>query len=145
MRSISLTDLDLEENWQEREDARWRVSFPFTPAFPLATEVAATASTVVYFTLEPGEELGTHADSAEEVLFVVEGTVEASLDGETGELSAGDVTLVPAMAPHGVRNVGDGTARLLGVFPSPVVTSTFDEPVQPWGERVFGPLTPDAE
>ncbi len=42
------------------------------------------------------------------------------------------------MAPHGLRNVGDETVRVVGFFSSNVVVSTFDQPVMPFGQRVVG-------
>jgi hypothetical protein len=41
------------------------------------------------------------------------------------------------MAPHGVRNVGDDVLRVLGTFSSSTVVSTFEEPFEPGGPRVF--------
>lgn len=47
---------------------------------------------------------------------MLEGTVEATIDGETGILDAGRLALVPARAPHAARNVGNCRARILGFF-----------------------------
>jgi hypothetical protein len=41
------------------------------------------------------------------------------------------------MAPHGVRNVGESTLRVLGFFSSSTVVSSFEEPMGPEGEDVF--------
>jgi hypothetical protein len=41
------------------------------------------------------------------------------------------------MAPHGIRNVGDTTLRVLGFFSSSTVVSTFEQPIGPEGESVF--------
>ena len=65
---------------------------------------------------EPGGTLPEHTDSAEEWLLCLEGTVEATVGDETGTLEAGQLALVPALAPHSARNVGDGPARILGFF-----------------------------
>jgi hypothetical protein len=45
---------------------------------------------------------------------------------------------VAAMVPHGLRNVGDETVRVVGFFSSNVVASTFDQPMMPLGQRVVG-------
>ena len=86
------------------------VTFPFSSA----TGTADTAA--FYLVFEPGGALPEHTDSAEEWLLVLEGTVEATVAGETGILEAGQLALVPAIAPHSARNVGDGPARILGFF-----------------------------
>ena len=106
-------------------------TFPFSSA----DGVAATAT--VYITLEPGGVLPEHTDSAEEVLLVLEGTVEASVGDETGELSAGQLALVPALAPHSLRNLGDGPVRVFGFFNSATNVAVFTEPLGPGGPQVM--------
>jgi hypothetical protein len=48
------------------------------------------------------------------------------------------MALVPAMVPHGLRNAGDETVRVVGFFSSNVVVSTFDRPMMPFNQRVLG-------
>lgn len=43
--------------------------------FPLLGVHGAKQSAAVYVELNPGDELGTHTGSAEETLFVIEGTI----------------------------------------------------------------------
>ena len=107
-----------------------RVSFPLHSA----TGTASTAT--VLFELDPGAELFTHQDSAEELLIVVQGTAEARVGDEIGRLEAHQVALVPPMAPHGLRNVGDDVLRVLGTFSASTVVSTFERPFQEDGPQV---------
>lgn len=133
MISAKLDELELLECWYENDPTmQVKVNFPFF----LGTGTRNTA--VVYFELEPGYRLGTHTDSVEEILLILEGEVEVSLGDEEGRLTAGEMALVPAMVPHGLRNVGDETVRVAGFFSSNVVVSTFDQPVMPFGQRVLG-------
>jgi quercetin dioxygenase-like cupin family protein len=128
-----IDELELMEVWYEDDPTmRVKVNFPFF----LGTGTKSTA--VVYFEIEPGCRLGTHTDSAEEILLVLEGTAEVSLGDEQGRLSAGEMALVPAMEPHGLRNAGEDTVRVAGFFSSNVVVSTFDQPMMPFGQRVVG-------
>jgi quercetin dioxygenase-like cupin family protein len=128
-----IDQLELAEVWYEDDPTmRIRVNFPFF----LGTGTKSTA--VVYFEIEPGYRLGTHTDSAEEILLILEGEAEASLGDERGRLSAGEMALVPAMVPHGLRNVGEETVRVVGFFSSNVVVSTFDQPMMPFHQRVLG-------
>jgi quercetin dioxygenase-like cupin family protein len=128
-----IEDLELMEVWYEDDPTmRIKVNFPFF----LGTGTKSTA--VVYFEIGPGYRLGTHTDSAEEILLILEGEAEVSLGEELGRLSAGEMALVPAMEPHGLRNVGEETVRVAGFFSSNVVVSTFDQPMMPFGERVVG-------
>jgi len=74
----------------------------------------------------PGHTEGVrHRVSREEVLYVLSGTIRASLDGQAEDAAAGDVIVVPAGARFGVDNLGDEPATawvttsvgLLGVLP----------------------------
>jgi quercetin dioxygenase-like cupin family protein len=128
-----IEDLELMEVWYENDPAvRSKVNFPFF----LGTGTKNTA--VVYFEIEPGYRLGTHTDSAEEILLILEGEAEVSLGDEQGRLSAGEIAVVPAMVPHGLRNVGDGRVRVAGFFSSNVIVSTFDQPMMSFGQRIVG-------
>jgi quercetin dioxygenase-like cupin family protein len=95
-------------------------------AFPLTSEHGTAAIGTVWINLEPGGEVPIHTDSAEELLVVLEGEVEAMVDHETGTLGERQMAIVPALAPHGLRNVSDRPARILGVFTSSTVVSVFD-------------------
>lgn len=129
----SIDQLELREGWYENDPTmRIRVNFPFF----LGTGTKSTA--VVYFEIEPGYRLGTHTDSAEEILLILEGEAEVTMGDERGRVSAGEMALVPAMVPHGMRNVGEETVRVVGFFSSNVVVSTFDQPMMPFGQRVVG-------
>ena len=133
MINAKIGELELLEGWYE-DDPTMRVRFNFP--FYVGTGTKNTA--VVYFELEPGCRLGTHTDSAEEILLILEGTAEATVGDESGQVSAGELAVVPAMVPHALRNVGGETVRVVGFFSSNVVASTFDQPMMPLGQRVVG-------
>ncbi len=128
-----------EAGYENDPTMRVKANFPFSAA----TGTKNTA--VVYFEVEPGHRLGTHTDSAEELLLILGGTGEVSVGDEQGQVSAGEMALVPAMVPHSVRNVGDETLRVVGFFSSSTVMATFDQPIVPMGqppsESPFGQRT----
>ena len=126
MQIVNLRELPLQSNFEGHH-----VTFPVSSA----TGNAATAT--VYMEFEPGAELPEHRDSAEELLVVLEGEVEASVDGATVTMREGDLAVVPAMAPHGARNVGDRPARVLGFFGGSTNVATFTEAQGPDRWRVF--------
>jgi quercetin dioxygenase-like cupin family protein len=129
MISAKIDELELlEGSYEDDPTMRVRVNFPFY----VGTGTKNTA--VVYFEIEPGHRLGTHTDSAEEILLILGGTAEVSVGDEQGQISAGEMAVVPAMVPHSVRNVGDETLRVVGFFSSSTVMSTFDQPIVPMGE-----------
>ncbi len=129
MISVKISELELlEAGYEDDPTMRVRANFPFSAA-------AGTKNTaVVYFELEPSHRLGTHTDSAEEILLILEGEAEVSVGDEQGRLSAGEMAVVPAMVPHGLRNVGEETVRVVGFFSSSTVMSTFDQPIAPMGQ-----------
>ena len=84
--------------------------------FPLFAAHGANDLATVFFELAPGDNLGMHTDSAEELLIVLEGDVMAKVGDEVSKASKGSLVLVPRMQPHDVVNYGNKTARVLGVF-----------------------------
>lgn len=84
--------------------------------FPLFGAHGTRETATVYFELEPGDELGRHTDSAEELLLLLAGEVEAEIGGEMGSLSEGEIALVPRMVPHNLINTGKSKAKVLGIF-----------------------------
>jgi quercetin dioxygenase-like cupin family protein len=133
MITANLNELRLLEGWQEHDPtARTRV------AFPLYAATGTRDCSVVYFEIEPGHRLATHTDSAEEIVLVLDGTVEVTVGAETTRADRGGLVLIPEMVPHSVRNVGAETARCLGFFAKAAVESTFDQPLLPLGQRAAG-------
>ena len=129
MYTVRLGQLELPEaGYEDDSTMRVKANFPFSAA----TGTKNTA--VVYFEIEPGHRLGTHTDSAEEILLILEGEAEVTVGDEQGRVSAGEMAVVPAMVPHALRNVGDETVRVVGCFSSSTVMSTFDRPLVPMGE-----------
>lgn len=136
--TLSLDDLDLVEVTQSDSEMDVSVNFPFSPAFPATTGLELEGGqNVVYFEIEPGKELGTHRDSPEELMVCLAGDeIEAWAGDATGEISAGDLAVIPPMAPHGFRNTGDTTARFLGIFSDSTVVAEFEAELEPFGERI---------
>jgi quercetin dioxygenase-like cupin family protein len=105
--------------------------------FPINTHTGSADSAVVYFEIDPGHKLATHTDSAEEILYIVEGEGEAHAGGETAHVSAGDLAVIPAMVPHGIRNVGDTRLKVVGFFSEARIISTFEAILMPAGAAVL--------
>jgi mannose-6-phosphate isomerase-like protein (cupin superfamily) len=73
-------------------------------------------------TCKPGYQTPLHWHPYVECLFILEGTMEAWLEGKEDQparLEVGDMIALPACVPHVFRNAGDGTLRLLGIHGSP--------------------------
>jgi quercetin dioxygenase-like cupin family protein len=52
----------------------------------------------------------------EEVIYVIEGTIEQWLEQEKSTLSAGDSVVIPASAVHATFNDGDEAAKILAIL-----------------------------
>ena len=58
-----------------------------------------------------------HKHPGEEIIYVLEGTLEYAIDGrEAKTYSAGEALMVPADTVHSVKNVGDGNATELATY-----------------------------
>jgi len=130
--------VDLAEIELLRQESAVIDDFKIRVTFPTHAATGSAASATVYFELEPGMQLATHRDSAEEILYVIEGEGEAMVGDESGRLRAGQLAVVPSNAPHGIRNVGKGVLRVLGFFAGSTNISVFDEPFAPGGPQVIG-------
>ncbi len=111
-------------------------------AWPVHRGTGSRSTAAVYFELDRGMRLGTHTDSAEEVLVVLAGEVDVVVGEQRRRVTAGGIAVVPAEVPHDVIGAGDGTARVTGVFPASTIVSIFDDEWVPYGTRVLGTPPP---
>jgi quercetin dioxygenase-like cupin family protein len=133
MLKVNLEKLEMMKNHGAEDDPDREVSGNFA----LYSNAGTKSGSVVYFELEPGKELGRHTDSAEEIVYVIDGTVEATIGNEKDEISKGELGVVPVMEPHNFRNIGYATAKVIGFFSSPNVVSTFEKVFMPANFREF--------
>lgn len=75
---------------------------------------------IVVMTIPPGGEIGeeTHPDT-DQMLYFVEGTGEAILDGERSPVSAGRMVLVRAGVRHNFANTSEQPLRLVTAYAPP--------------------------
>ena len=67
--------------------------------------------------ISPEAPLFKHFHPGEEIIYVLEGTLEYQIEGEAPRtVKAGEALMVPAEAVHAVRNVGDGNAAELATY-----------------------------
>jgi quercetin dioxygenase-like cupin family protein len=101
--------------------------------FPIHVGTGAMSTSIVYFEVQPGQHCGMHTHSAEEIAYIVAGSAEVEIGDERASASEGGLTLIPAMAPHDVHNVGSTTLKVIGFFPSAAVVTTFGGILSPLG------------
>jgi quercetin dioxygenase-like cupin family protein len=135
MEIVDAAAAELADAWQDGDDsARWRSATATTPSR------GARASGSSVLEVPPGCRLPWHTDSAEETIVVTAGVATVSVEGEQATVPAGGVALVPANAPHEVRNAGEEPLRFLAVYASPEVVTRYEEEVQPPGSRERRPV-----
>jgi quercetin dioxygenase-like cupin family protein len=66
--------------------------------------------------IAPGAAFPRHTHPGEEVINVLEGTLEYEVDGKTVTLKAGDVLFIPAGTIHAAKNVGSVNAAELATY-----------------------------
>ena len=65
----------------------------------------------------PGVSFPKHSHPGEELVYVVEGSLEYVLEGKPPvTLKVGDVLFIPHGTPHSVTNVGSGKAAELATY-----------------------------
>ena len=72
----------------------------------------------------PGKGPPLHTHPYVEVIFMIEGAAKVTIGGETREVKAGDIAVVPANTPHRFVNSGDTTLRQIDVHGSPKFIQT---------------------
>jgi len=77
------------------------------------SDLGAVASTMFMVQYEPEGVAGTHDHPFEETYLILEGAANATFDGRSYRLEAGDVAWAGAGCVHGFTNAGDGPVRWL--------------------------------
>jgi quercetin dioxygenase-like cupin family protein len=66
--------------------------------------------------LAPGTTAPRHTHPGEEIIYVLEGTLEYQIDGKPVTVKPGDVLFVPAGTVHSVKNVGTTNGAELATY-----------------------------
>jgi quercetin dioxygenase-like cupin family protein len=89
-------------------------------------EFGARHHRMLFIEYQPGVGIGLHDHTFEEAYFVLEGEVEATLDGRTYTVRAGDVVWTSVGCVHAFRNVSNAPVRWLETFsPQPPKENVF--------------------
>jgi len=80
----------------------------------LPTEATGGAISVLMAWHKPGEGPPDHVHFIqEEMFFILGGTYELTVDGQTTTAGAGTIVFIPRNVVHRFKNIGDTTARML--------------------------------
>ena len=66
--------------------------------------------------IAPGATAPLHTHPGEEIIYILEGTLEYEIGGKLSRVKTGDVLFVPAGTAHLARNVGTGRGAELATY-----------------------------
>ncbi|MDA0264113.1 MAG: cupin domain-containing protein [Chloroflexi bacterium] len=69
-------------------------------------------------TAEPGTGAPLHTHVIDELIMIMDGTLEVRVEGETHTVGKGHTLVIPPGVEHGFKVVGGKTAELIVVFPN---------------------------
>lgn len=84
--------------------------------------VVATGATsqLVLMTVQPGSRIDREVhDDTDQLIIVVEGVADVTLDGDTHRVQAGQLAYIPAGTTHEVRNTGGDALKLYTIYAPP--------------------------
>ena len=78
-----------------------------------------TEANVQHFHIDPGAVVPEHSHPHEQLGYVVSGTLDFHVDGDTRTVEPGDSYVLAGDEPHGAENTGDEPAVGIEVFAPP--------------------------
>ena len=96
-----------------------------------------TSSSLSYSEVGTGTGAPLHTHEADELITILEGTLEVRLGHEVHTIGPDHTLVIPPNVPHGFKSVGAGDARILAFFPiaDPFAHTTFLEGGPPQAHR----------
>ncbi|MDE2900539.1 MAG: cupin domain-containing protein [Chloroflexota bacterium] len=101
-------------NHSHAPETPWR---PGYRKFDIAGHEQGVSSTLSVNTAEPGAGAPLHTHTMDELIVVLEGTLEVKLDGETHTVGPDHTVVIPPGAQHAFKVTGQDEAHLLVFFP----------------------------
>ena len=96
------------------EETPWRPNYRM---FHLAGPEQGVNVSLSYSEVAPGAGAPLHTHGDDELIVVLEGTLEVRIEDEVHRVGPDHTVVVPPNVAHGFTSVGSGNARLLGFFP----------------------------
>ncbi len=76
----------------------------------------AQHSQLVLMHVEPGDDIGEESHHVDQILVFTQGTAEAIIGGETSQVAAGHLVVVPAGVMHNFINKGTEPLKLFTIY-----------------------------
>ena len=96
------------------EETPWRPNYRM---FHLAGPKQGVKSSLSYSEVAPGAGAPLHTHEDDELIVVLEGTLEVRIEDDVHQVGPDHTVVVPPNVAHGFTSVGSRNARLLGFFP----------------------------
>ena len=93
---------------------------PWRPGYrkwDVTLEEHSVSTSLSLNTAEPGTGAPLHTHEIDELIMIMEGTLEVRISGETHTVEKDHTQVIPPGAAHGFTVVGEKTAKLIVVFP----------------------------
>ena len=102
-------------NHDEAPEVPWR---PGYRKWDIVGEEQGLTSTLNISTGQPGAGAPLHTHTIDELIVIMEGTLEVRIDGETRTVGKNHTVAIPPGAEHGFQVVGGQTAEIMVFFPA---------------------------
>ena len=102
-------------NHDEAPEVPWR---PGYRKWDIVGREEGLTSTLNISTGEPGAGAPLHTHTIDELIVIMEGTLEVRIDGEIRTVGKNHTVAIPTGAEHGFHVVGDQTAEIMVFFPA---------------------------
>lgn len=79
-------------------------------------QITGAHSQIVLMSLKPGEDIGMEVHTVDQILYFVEGTGKAIIDGEESDFGTGHIVFVPAGGHHNFINTGLTEMKLFTIY-----------------------------
>lgn len=97
-----------------RSSSAQRFQTPNALVIPHATPSLGSGQiSVIYQRMESGYSNPTHSQTADELMYMLAGSVQVFVGGVEETIHAGDSLMVPANTPHSISNTSGATAEWL--------------------------------
>ncbi len=93
-----------ETNWAEARKLADLVSYQ-EGSVVSRTVINQKAGTITLFAFGAGEGLSEHTAPYDAFLSIVDGTAEVTISGQSQQMTAGEMVILPANKPHGMKAI----------------------------------------
>ena len=103
-------------NHKDAPEIPWRPNYQ---RWRLAGSEEGVSSMLALSEMGPGAAAPLHTHQADEMIVILEGTLEVQLGDEIQSVGADHTLVIPSRVPHGFSVAGEDKVRILSFYPVP--------------------------